>query len=71
MTHSITTRAQSLVLTGAVLTTLLLVASRTTVSSVDPGACRAVASDTSAATLASLGSGDCASGSSPIGYRMP
>jgi hypothetical protein len=72
MTHNLITGAQSVVLTLAVLATLVLVASRGSVGSLDPGACRAVATETSAATLASLGSGDeCPSGSSPIGYRLP
>ena len=72
MTHNLITRAQSLVLALAVLATFVLVASRVSVGSVDPGTCRAVATDTSAATLASFGSGaDCPSGSSPIGYRLP
>ena len=72
MTHNLITRTQSLVLTLAVLATFVLVASRVSVGSVDPGACRAVATNASAATLASLGSGaDCPSGSSPIGNRLP
>jgi hypothetical protein len=77
MTNSIINRAQFTVLIGMVLATLVLVASRVPVGSLQPGDCRdASVGGTSAAALtlpASYDSGatPCASTGSPVGYRMP
>jgi hypothetical protein len=77
MTHSIITRAQSIVLIGMVLATLVLLASRMPVGPLQPGGCRdASVGGTSAAALTvpasyDTGAHTCASTGSPIGYRMP
>ncbi|HEX6714398.1 MAG TPA: hypothetical protein VF066_13485 [Thermoleophilaceae bacterium] len=74
MTHTIISRAQSLVLTAAILATLLLVALRAPVGAVEPGACQTASSSGTAAAVApasfDVGS-DCAAGTSLVGYRMP
>jgi hypothetical protein len=77
MTHYIINRAQYIVLIGMVLATLVLVASRSPVGSLQLVGCPdASVSGTSPATLAvqasyEPGATSCASGGSPIGYRMP
>ena len=74
MTHSIINRAQYIVLIGMVLATLVLLASRLPVGSPQLGGCRdASIGGTSLAVPASYepGATTCASGGSPIGYRMP
>lgn len=74
MTHTIISRAQSLVLTTAVLMTLLLVALRAPVGVVDSGACQTASSSGTAAAVAPAsfdGGNDCSAGTSLVGYRMP